>query len=94
MIVSSFDIYIFIFVLLFNPQVSLGFSPDEVLPGSDVSLQVQAAPGSLCGLRVVDKSVVLMKPEAELTNEKVSQLVASVFFVYYSRNIWKEYSGP
>ncbi|XP_073451731.1 alpha-2-macroglobulin-like protein 1 [Aquarana catesbeiana] len=58
----------------FKNKVSLGFSPDEVLPGSDVSLQVQAAPGSLCGLRVVDKSVVLMKPEAELTNEKIYNL--------------------
>ncbi|XP_077311726.1 alpha-2-macroglobulin-like protein 1 [Lithobates pipiens] len=58
----------------FKNKVSVGFSPDEVLPGSDVSLQVQAAPGSLCGLRVVDKSVVLMKPEAELTNEKIYNL--------------------
>ncbi|XP_073451727.1 alpha-2-macroglobulin-like protein 1 isoform X2 [Aquarana catesbeiana] len=58
----------------FKNKVSVGFSPDEVLPGSDVSLQVQAAPGSLCGLRVVDKSVVLMKPEAELTSEKIYNL--------------------
>ncbi|XP_075072197.1 alpha-2-macroglobulin-like protein 1 [Mixophyes fleayi] len=55
----------------FNNKVSVGFSPDEVLPGSDVSLRVQAAPGSLCGLRVVDQSVVLMKPEKELTADKV-----------------------
>ncbi|XP_073451696.1 alpha-2-macroglobulin-like protein 1 [Aquarana catesbeiana] len=58
----------------FKNKVSVGFSPDEVLPGSDVSLQVQAAPGSLCGLRVVDKNVVLMNPEAELTNEKIYKL--------------------
>ncbi|XP_077311741.1 alpha-2-macroglobulin-like [Lithobates pipiens] len=55
-------------------KVSVGFSPDEVLPGSDVSLQVQAAPGSLCGLRVVDQSVVLMKPDKELTANKVYNL--------------------
>ncbi|XP_073402565.1 alpha-2-macroglobulin-like protein 1 isoform X2 [Dendrobates tinctorius] len=58
----------------FKNKVSVGFSSDEVLPGTDVSLQVQAAPGSLCGLRVVDKSVVLMKPENELTAEKVYDL--------------------
>ncbi|KAM5140434.1 alpha-2-macroglobulin-like protein 1 [Mantella aurantiaca] len=58
----------------FQNKVSVGFSPDEVLPGLDVSLQVQAAPGSLCGLRVVDQSVVLMKPEKELTADKVFNL--------------------
>ncbi|XP_077311729.1 alpha-2-macroglobulin-like isoform X2 [Lithobates pipiens] len=61
----------------FKNKVSVGFSPEEVLPGSDVSLQVLAAPGSLCGLRVVDKSVVLMKPEKELTADKVFNLFPS-----------------
>ncbi|XP_073402567.1 alpha-2-macroglobulin-like isoform X1 [Dendrobates tinctorius] len=61
----------------FKNKVSTEFSPDEVLPGSDVSLQVQAAPGSLCGLRVVDQSVVLMRPEKELTAEKVFGLFPS-----------------
>uniref|UniRef100_A0A8C5PZS9 Uncharacterized protein n=1 Tax=Leptobrachium leishanense TaxID=445787 RepID=A0A8C5PZS9_9ANUR len=54
----------------FKNKVSVGFTPDEVLPGSDVSLQIQADPGSLCGLRVVDHSVILMKPEKELTADK------------------------
>ncbi|OCT69757.1 hypothetical protein XELAEV_18036681mg [Xenopus laevis] len=58
----------------FKNKVTVGFSPDEVLPGSDVSLQVQAAAGSLCGLRVVDKSVVLMKPKEELTADKIHNL--------------------
>ncbi|KAM8924834.1 alpha-2-macroglobulin-like protein 1, partial [Pelodytes ibericus] len=58
----------------FNNKVSLGFSPDKVLPGSDVSLQIQAKAGSLCGIRVVDKSVVLMKPEGELTADKIYAL--------------------
>ncbi|XP_073541257.1 alpha-2-macroglobulin-like protein 1 isoform X2 [Phyllobates terribilis] len=58
----------------FKNEVSVGFSSDEVHPGSDVSLRVQADPGSLCGLRVVDQSVVLMKPEDELTAEKVYDL--------------------
>ncbi|KAM3913948.1 alpha-2-macroglobulin-like [Leptodactylus fuscus] len=58
----------------FRNKVSVGFVPGEVLPGSAVSIQVGAAPGSLCGLRVVDKSVVLMKPEKELTADKVYDL--------------------
>ncbi|KAM4618032.1 alpha-2-macroglobulin-like protein 1 [Discoglossus pictus] len=55
----------------FKNKVSVGFSPEEVLPESDVSLNLHAAAGSLCALRVVDQSVVLMKPEAELTAYKI-----------------------
>ncbi|XP_077311740.1 alpha-2-macroglobulin-like [Lithobates pipiens] len=73
-------------------KVSVGFSPDEVLPGSDVSLQVQAAPGSLCGLRVVDQSVVLMKPDKELTADKVYNLFPFRDDGRYDYRI-KEYEG-
>ncbi|KAM9324847.1 alpha-2-macroglobulin-like [Gastrophryne carolinensis] len=58
----------------FNNKVSVKFSPDHVLPGSHLTLGVQAAPGSLCGLRVVDQSVVLMSPDKELTADKVYDL--------------------
>ncbi|KAG8435784.1 hypothetical protein GDO86_013649 [Hymenochirus boettgeri] len=61
----------------FNNKVSVGFSPDEVLPGSDVTLQIKAAAGSLCALRVVDQSVVLMKPDKELTADKIHNLFVS-----------------
>ncbi|XP_069609957.1 alpha-2-macroglobulin-like [Ranitomeya imitator] len=83
----------------FKNKVSTEFSPDEVLPGSDVSLQVQAAPGSLCGLRVVDQSVVLMRPEKELTAEKVFDLFPSFDFGRYDYRIQENkpscgYDGP
>ncbi|XP_073541261.1 pregnancy zone protein-like isoform X2 [Phyllobates terribilis] len=83
----------------FKNKVSTEFSPDEVLPGSDVSLQVQADPGSLCGLRVVDQSVVLMKPEKELTAEKVFDLFPSFDFGRYDYRIQENepscgYGGP
>uniref|UniRef100_A0A8C5WC29 Alpha-2-macroglobulin n=1 Tax=Leptobrachium leishanense TaxID=445787 RepID=A0A8C5WC29_9ANUR len=58
----------------FKNKVSVQFSPGDVLPGSDVSLQIQAGARSLCGLRVVDQSVVLMKPEKELTDDKLYTL--------------------
>ncbi|XP_075468696.1 alpha-2-macroglobulin-like [Ascaphus truei] len=61
----------------FKNKVSVGFTPDEVLPGSDVSMRVQAAAGSLCALRVVDQSVVLMKPEREMSADKVHKLFPS-----------------
>ncbi|XP_075144181.1 alpha-2-macroglobulin-like [Leptodactylus fuscus] len=68
----------------FKDKVSFEFSPHEVLPGSDVSLQVGAAPGSLCGLRVVDKSVVLMEPELELTVDRVFETF-NTFDGWYDR---------
>ncbi|XP_056385120.1 alpha-2-macroglobulin-like isoform X2 [Hyla sarda] len=71
----------------FKNKVSAGFSPSEVLPGSDVSLEVQASPGSLCGLRVVDQSVVLMKPEKELTADKVFDLFPSLDFETYDYRV-------
>ncbi|XP_075114666.1 alpha-2-macroglobulin-like protein 1 [Leptodactylus fuscus] len=58
----------------FKNKVTVEFSSGMVTPGSDVSLEVQATPGSLCGMRVVDKSVILMKPENELTVESVYNL--------------------
>ncbi|KAM4034378.1 alpha-2-macroglobulin-like [Anomaloglossus baeobatrachus] len=76
----------------FKNKVSTAFYPSEVLPGSDVSLQVQADPGSLCGLRVVDQSVVLMKPERELTAEKVFDLFPSIDFGEYDYRV-QEHEG-
>ncbi|XP_063290054.1 alpha-2-macroglobulin-like protein 1 isoform X2 [Pelobates fuscus] len=59
-------------------NVTLGFSEDQVLPGSLVKLNLRAAAGSLCALRVVDKSVTLMKPEDELTEAKIQNLIKTV----------------
>uniref|UniRef100_A0A803JF37 Alpha-2-macroglobulin-like protein 1 n=1 Tax=Xenopus tropicalis TaxID=8364 RepID=A0A803JF37_XENTR len=73
----------------FKNKVSVGFSPDEVLPGADVSLQVQAAAGSLCGLRVVDKTV---EPEVDVTADKVGAIIISISYenennLYNHKNI-------
>uniref|UniRef100_A0A2K6G6W9 Alpha-2-macroglobulin like 1 n=1 Tax=Propithecus coquereli TaxID=379532 RepID=A0A2K6G6W9_PROCO len=57
--------------MCFDNQVSLGFSPSRQLPGADVELQLQAAPGSLCAVRAVDESVLLLRPETELSNSSV-----------------------
>uniref|UniRef100_A0A8C3TFQ9 Alpha-2-macroglobulin n=1 Tax=Chelydra serpentina TaxID=8475 RepID=A0A8C3TFQ9_CHESE len=56
-------------------QVDLHFSPAEGLPASDTHLRVGASPGSLCAVRAVDKSVLLMKPEAELSPSSVYNLL-------------------
>ncbi|CAM5081937.1 unnamed protein product [Eretmochelys imbricata] len=59
----------------FANKVNLHFSPAEGLPASDTHLRVGASPGSLCAVRAVDKSVLLMKPEAELSPSSVYNLL-------------------
>ncbi|NXT08608.1 A2MG protein, partial [Prunella fulvescens] len=61
--------------LCFNNKVDLGFSPSEGLPSSDAHLQFRASPNSLCAVRAVDKSVLLMKPEADLSPTSVYDLL-------------------
>ncbi|NXQ95320.1 A2ML1 protein, partial [Sagittarius serpentarius] len=51
-------------------QVKLGFSDTVALPGSAVRLHLQAAPGSLCSIRAVDQSVLLLRPAAELSMDR------------------------
>ncbi|XP_067387065.1 alpha-2-macroglobulin-like protein 1 [Emydura macquarii macquarii] len=60
--------------MCFKNQVKMGFSTNETLPGSTVQLQLQAASGSVCAVRAVDKSVLLVRPEGELTNQTVYDL--------------------
>ncbi|XP_035289149.1 alpha-2-macroglobulin-like isoform X1 [Anguilla anguilla] len=57
--------------LCFKNKVSLQFSSSQELPGEKAFLQVQAKPGSLCSLRAIDQSVLLMRPEKELNAQKV-----------------------
>ncbi|XP_039360054.1 alpha-2-macroglobulin-like protein 1 isoform X1 [Mauremys reevesii] len=56
-------------------KVKLAFSQDRALPGSELQLRMKAAPGSLCAVRAVDQSVLLMKPEAELSVDTVYNLL-------------------
>ncbi|KFW00986.1 Alpha-2-macroglobulin, partial [Eurypyga helias] len=59
----------------FNNKVDLSFSPSEGLPSSDAHLLFRASPNSLCAVRAVDKSVLLMKPEADLSSSSVYSLL-------------------
>ncbi|NXR45015.1 A2ML1 protein, partial [Hippolais icterina] len=55
----------------FPNQVKMAFSEARALPGAALRLQLGAAPGSLCAVRAVDRSVLLLKPEAELNAEAI-----------------------
>ncbi|XP_037082419.1 alpha-2-macroglobulin-like [Pollicipes pollicipes] len=65
-------------------QVSLHWSPDRVQPRDTVHLTVTAAPGSLCGLDVVDKSVSLLGDENKIT---LSDIYKSLRFLISSDDI-------
>ncbi|XP_069609940.1 alpha-2-macroglobulin-like protein 1 [Ranitomeya imitator] len=60
----------------FNNKVTLDFSKKEALPGSDVTLRISADPGSLCSVRAVDKGVLLLRPEAEISEDTVYRFIA------------------
>ncbi|XP_032763294.1 murinoglobulin-1 [Rattus rattus] len=55
-------------------KVRLSFSPSQSLPASQTHMRVTASPQSLCGLRAVDQSVLLQKPEAELSPSLIYDL--------------------
>uniref|UniRef100_A0A8C7TF55 Alpha-2-macroglobulin domain-containing protein n=1 Tax=Oncorhynchus mykiss TaxID=8022 RepID=A0A8C7TF55_ONCMY len=58
--------------LCLKNKVSLKFSSLQELPGEKTFLSLQAHPGSLCSLRAIDQSVLLLQPEQELSLDSVS----------------------
>ncbi|NXD88020.1 A2ML1 protein, partial [Halcyon senegalensis] len=59
----------------FPNKVKMAFSEDRALPGSALRLDLEAIPGSLCAIRAVDRSVLLLKPEAELNTEAIYKVL-------------------
>ncbi|NP_001166532.1 murinoglobulin-1 precursor [Cavia porcellus] len=57
-------------------QVGLSFRPAQSVPASQTHLRVTAPPQSLCALRAVDQSVLLMRPEAELSPSSIYNLLS------------------
>ena len=48
------------------------FEEESVLPGGETTLHLEATPGSVCSVGVVDKSVNIIGGDHQLTSEKVS----------------------
>uniref|UniRef100_A0AAQ4QJC0 Alpha-2-macroglobulin-like 1 n=1 Tax=Gasterosteus aculeatus aculeatus TaxID=481459 RepID=A0AAQ4QJC0_GASAC len=61
--------------LCLNNKVSLKFSSLQELPAGRTTLRLQAHPGSLCSVRAVDLSVLLLQREQELTVASVRRRV-------------------
>ncbi|XP_010738618.1 alpha-2-macroglobulin isoform X2 [Larimichthys crocea] len=61
--------------LCLSNKVSLKFSSLQELPAEKTTLNLQAHPGSMCSVRAIDQSVLLLQSEQELTIDYVySQL--------------------
>lgn len=56
-------------------KVGLTFTSAQTFPGAQTHLRLTASKNSLCALRAVDQSVLLMKPEAELSPASVYNLL-------------------
>ncbi|XP_058023761.1 alpha-2-macroglobulin-like [Ahaetulla prasina] len=72
----------FIVEKCFSNKAKLWFSDQEGLPGQKTQLHLSASPGSLCAIHAVDQSVFLLKPEAELSPEKVYNLLPKKDYVF------------
>uniref|UniRef100_A0A8C2JS28 Alpha-2-macroglobulin-like protein 1 n=1 Tax=Cyprinus carpio TaxID=7962 RepID=A0A8C2JS28_CYPCA len=68
-------------------KVSLKFSSPTALPGERTSLNLKASPGSLCSVRAIDQSVLLLRPEAELDAASVLQMLPVQILSGYPYNI-------
>ncbi|KFQ08881.1 Ovostatin, partial [Leptosomus discolor] len=79
----------------FKNKLHLEFSEKQGLPGSKVSLHLEAAASSYCALRAVDQSVLLLQPVQELSAESVYyQFRASDLYGYYYNGLNLEDDKP
>ncbi|XP_019716916.1 alpha-2-macroglobulin-like protein 1 [Hippocampus comes] len=57
--------------LCLKNKVSLEFPSVQELPAEKTTLKLQAQPGSLCSVRAIDQSILLLQSEKELTVDSV-----------------------
>ncbi|XP_046893857.1 alpha-2-macroglobulin-like [Hypomesus transpacificus] len=80
--------------LCLKNKVSLQFSSLQALPGGSVSLMLKAQPGSLCSVRSIDQSVLLLQPREELSVQSMYSLLPVSKLSGYNYNIEDPESNP
>uniref|UniRef100_A0A8C6T1T9 Alpha-2-macroglobulin n=1 Tax=Neogobius melanostomus TaxID=47308 RepID=A0A8C6T1T9_9GOBI len=68
----------------FSHKVEVKFNPDEGVPGEDATLQVSGHPDSLCGISVIDQSVLIQEPGKYLKAEMVGDMYLKQKSHYYT----------
>ncbi|KAK9405414.1 alpha-2-macroglobulin-like [Crotalus adamanteus] len=72
----------------FSNKARLWFSDQEGLPGQKTQLHLAASSGSLCAFHAVDQSVFLLKPEAQLSAEKIYNLLPGSLYDTHFASEW------
>ncbi|GFX13478.1 murinoglobulin-1 [Trichonephila clavipes] len=71
----------------FKNEVEMEFGNEVKQPGTKTSLKITSSPNSLCGVKVVDKSISLLDSNDQLTKDKIFQLIENMDTgIYYSTN--------
>ncbi|GFX13486.1 c3 and PZP-like alpha-2-macroglobulin domain-containing protein 8 [Trichonephila clavipes] len=81
----------------FKNKVNFEFGDEEKQPGSQTTVRVTSSPNSLCGLRIVDKSVSLLDSSQQLTEDKIFQLIDDLNpnnYFYSSNPCFKDIPQP
>ncbi|XP_063250393.1 alpha-2-macroglobulin-like protein 1 [Prinia subflava] len=81
------DSAIFSVSTCFRNKVELSFSAPETLPGSQVGLRLQAAPGSTCAVWAVDPHAFWTKPGKELSSHSIYGLFPSLYNSRYPHQV-------
>ncbi|KAM5262734.1 ovostatin homolog 2-like [Ctenodactylus gundi] len=72
----------------FKNKVGIRFSKKQGPPGSNATVHLQAAPNSFCALWAVDKSVLLLRAEQQLSAESVyNMLPNSELYGYFYQGL-------
>uniref|UniRef100_A0A8D1N8B6 Ovostatin homolog 2-like n=1 Tax=Sus scrofa TaxID=9823 RepID=A0A8D1N8B6_PIG len=74
----------------FKNKVSIKFLKEQGPPGSRTSLHLQAAPDSVCALRAVDRSILLLKSDQQLSAERVYSMLPNkelYGYIYHGLNL-------
>ncbi|KAI5094648.1 alpha-2-macroglobulin-like protein 1 [Silurus meridionalis] len=74
-------------------KVSLNFLQSSELPGGQALLMLRAAPGSLCSVRAIDQSLLLLQPETELNTESVFNMLPVQSLSGYPYSVYDEDSN-
>lgn len=68
----------FALYLAYGLQVSVSLSSNETMPGDPVTLRIQGEKGSCVCVAAVDKSLYLLKPDFQLSPDKVGPRVMKI----------------
>ncbi|XP_077398268.1 alpha-2-macroglobulin-like [Festucalex cinctus] len=66
----------------FRNKVSMEFCPSSAVPGEQTTLQLTTQPNSLCGVSIVDQSVLIKEPGKTLAADKIFQLLPTIRSTY------------